>query len=33
VQTYGVYALIAIVVAAVIGFFGMRLLKKRVEPT
>jgi membrane protein DedA with SNARE-associated domain len=33
VQTYGVYALVAIVVAAVIGFFGMRLLKKRVEPT
>jgi membrane protein DedA with SNARE-associated domain len=32
VQTYGVYALIAIVVVVVIGFFGMRLLKKRVEP-
>jgi membrane protein DedA with SNARE-associated domain len=32
VQTYGVYALIAIVVVVVIGFFGMRLLKNRVEP-
>jgi membrane protein DedA with SNARE-associated domain len=33
VQTYGIYALVAIVVAAAIVFLGMRLLKKRVEPT
>jgi membrane protein DedA with SNARE-associated domain len=33
VQTYGIYALVAIVVAAVIVFLGMRLMKKRVEPT
>jgi membrane-associated protein len=33
VQTYGVYALVAIVVVAAIAFLGMRLLKKRVEPT
>jgi membrane protein DedA with SNARE-associated domain len=32
VQTYGVYALVGIVAVAAIGFFGMRLLKKRVEP-
>ncbi|MCW2965834.1 MAG: DedA family protein [Actinomycetia bacterium] len=32
VQTYGIYALVAIVVAAAIAFLGMRLLKKRVEP-
>jgi membrane protein DedA with SNARE-associated domain len=33
VQTYGVYALVALLVLAVLAFFGMRLLKKRVEPT
>jgi membrane protein DedA with SNARE-associated domain len=33
VQTYGIYALVAIVVLAAIAFLGMRLLKKRVEPT
>jgi membrane protein DedA with SNARE-associated domain len=33
VQTYGIYALIGIVVAVAIGFVGMRLLKKRLEPT
>jgi membrane protein DedA with SNARE-associated domain len=33
VQTYGVYALVAIVVVAAIVFLGMRFLKKRVEPT
>jgi membrane-associated protein len=33
VQTYGVYALIAIVVIVVLGFVGMRLMKKRLEPT
>jgi membrane protein DedA with SNARE-associated domain len=33
VQTYGIYALVAIVVAAAIVFLGMRLLRKRVEPT
>jgi membrane protein DedA with SNARE-associated domain len=33
VQTYGIYALVAIVVVAAIAFLGMRLLKKRVEPT
>ena len=32
VQTYGVYALVALVVIAVIVFVGVRLLKKRVEP-
>lgn len=32
VATYGVYALVAIVVGAVIVFLGMRLLKKPVEP-
>lgn len=32
VSTYGIYALVAIVVAALIAFLGMRLLKKRVEP-
>ncbi|HEV7640689.1 MAG TPA: DedA family protein [Gaiellaceae bacterium] len=32
VQTYGIYALVAIVVSAVMVFVGMRLLKKRVEP-
>lgn len=32
VATYGVYALVAIVVGAVIVFLGMRLLKKRLEP-
>jgi membrane protein DedA with SNARE-associated domain len=33
VQTYGIYALIAIVVVAAIAFLGMRLFKKRVERT
>jgi membrane protein DedA with SNARE-associated domain len=33
VATYGVYALIVIVVGAVIAFVVMRLLKKRLEPT
>ena len=33
VATYGVYALIVIVVGAVIAFIVMRLLKKRLEPT
>ena len=33
VPTYGVYALIVIVVGAVIAFVVMRLLKKRLEPT
>jgi membrane protein DedA with SNARE-associated domain len=33
VQTYGIYALIAIVVLVTVGFIGMRLLKKRYEPT
>lgn len=33
VATYGIYALAAIVVLAVIGFVGMRLIKKRVEPS
>jgi membrane protein DedA with SNARE-associated domain len=33
VQTYGIYALIAIVIVAVLGFVGMRLLKRRLEPT
>ena len=33
VQTYGVYALVALVVVAALVFFGMRILKKRVEPT
>jgi membrane protein DedA with SNARE-associated domain len=33
VQTYGVYALVALVVVAALAFFGMRILKKRVEPT
>jgi membrane protein DedA with SNARE-associated domain len=33
VQTYGIYALVAIVVVAAIVFLGMRLLKRRVEPT
>jgi membrane-associated protein len=33
VQTYGIYALIAIVVVAVLGFVGMRLVKRRLEPT
>jgi membrane protein DedA with SNARE-associated domain len=33
VATYGVYALIVIVVGAVIAFVIMRLLKKRLEPT
>jgi membrane protein DedA with SNARE-associated domain len=32
VQTYGIYALVAIVAAGAIVFLGMRLLKKRVEP-
>jgi membrane protein DedA with SNARE-associated domain len=32
VQTYGIYALLALVAAAAIVFFGMRLLKKRIEP-
>jgi membrane-associated protein len=32
VATYGLYALVAIVVLAAVGFFGMRLLKKRLEP-
>lgn len=32
VQTYGIYALVAIVAAGAIAFLGMRLLKKRVEP-
>jgi membrane protein DedA with SNARE-associated domain len=31
VQTYGLYALVAIVVVAAVGFFVMRLLKKRME--
>jgi membrane protein DedA with SNARE-associated domain len=33
VQTYGIYALVAIVVVGAIVFLGMRLLKRRVEPT
>jgi membrane protein DedA with SNARE-associated domain len=33
VQTYGIYALIAIVVVLLIGFVSVRLLKKRLEPT
>jgi membrane protein DedA with SNARE-associated domain len=33
VQTYGVYALVALVVVAALVFFGLRILKKRVEPT
>jgi membrane-associated protein len=33
VQTYGIYALVALVVAGAIVFVGMRLLKKRIEPT
>ena len=33
VATYGVYALIVIVVGAVIAFVVVRLLKKRLEPT
>jgi membrane protein DedA with SNARE-associated domain len=33
VATYGVYALVVIVVAAVIAFVVMRVLKKRIEPT
>jgi membrane protein DedA with SNARE-associated domain len=33
VQTYGIYALVAIVAVAAFVFLGMRLLKKRVEPT
>jgi membrane protein DedA with SNARE-associated domain len=33
VATYGIYALVAIVIGAVIVFLGMRLLKKRVEPS
>jgi membrane protein DedA with SNARE-associated domain len=33
VQTYGIYALIAIVVVVVLGFVGMRLVKRRLEPT
>lgn len=32
VQTYGIYALVALVVVAVIVFLGMRLLKKRIDP-
>ena len=32
VANYGVYALVAIVVVAAIGFVGMRLFKKRIEP-
>ena len=32
VASYGVYALVAIVVVAAIGFVGMRLFKKRIEP-
>jgi len=32
VQTYGIYALIAIVILAAIVFLAMRLLKKRIEP-
>jgi membrane protein DedA with SNARE-associated domain len=32
VQTYGIYAAVAIVALVVIGFFGMRHLKKRIEP-
>ena len=33
VQTYGVYALIALVVAGAFVFVGMRVLKKRFEPS
>ena len=33
VQTYGIYALIVIVVVLLIGFVSVRLLKKRLEPT
>jgi membrane protein DedA with SNARE-associated domain len=33
VQTYGLYALVAIVVVAAVGFFVLRLLKKRMEPS
>jgi membrane protein DedA with SNARE-associated domain len=32
VQTYGIYALVAIVAVGAIVFLGMRLLTKRVEP-
>jgi membrane protein DedA with SNARE-associated domain len=32
-QTYGLYALLAIVVVAVVGFFGVRIAKKRFEPS
>jgi membrane protein DedA with SNARE-associated domain len=33
VQTYGIYAVVAIVVAAVLVFVVMRVVKKRLEPT
>jgi membrane protein DedA with SNARE-associated domain len=33
VQTYGLYALVAIVVVAAVGFFVLRLLRKRMEPS
>ena len=33
VQTYGLYALAAIVVVAVLAFVGLRVVKKRFEPT
>ena len=33
VQTYGIYALAAIVVVAALVFVGLRVLKKRFEPT
>jgi membrane protein DedA with SNARE-associated domain len=33
VATYGVYAFVGIAVLAVIGFIGLRIVKKRVEPT
>ena len=32
VQTYGLYALLVLVVAAVLAFVGIRVLKKRIEP-
>ena len=32
VQTYGIYALVALVVVAAIGFLVMRLVKKRFDP-
>jgi membrane protein DedA with SNARE-associated domain len=33
VATYGLYALLAIVVLAVVAFVGVRLVKRRVEPS